>query len=234
MLIPSPRHRPEDLELWREMESADMIHGQRLIASGRLEKSLDAIGAFSNAGPCYAGVSWGKDSTVLCELVGRSGCSFPVIWLTYGGATNPECFSVRDVMLNRWPKLNYREIDVGEAEDQRDDYSAAVKSANATRYISGVRGDESGIRKIVMRRWGVATDNTCRPLGWWSNTDVFGFLAVAGLPVHSNYAMLGGGRWPRKHLRTASIGGERGIEHGRAEWETEYYGDVLRRLQAKA
>ncbi|TXH99574.1 MAG: hypothetical protein E6Q76_19695 [Rhizobium sp.] len=61
--------------------------------------------------------------------------------------------------------------------------------------------------------------------------DVFAYLAFHGLPVHPNYAMLGAGRWPREYLRTAPLGGKRGDQFGRAEWEREYYGDVLRRLE---
>jgi len=52
------------------------------------------------------------------------------------------------------------------------------------------------------------------------------------LPVHPAYAMTAGGRWDRKHIRVASLGGQRGAQYGRREWEREYYGDVLRRLEA--
>lgn len=231
MLITSHRHTAEDLRLWEELEETDRIHGERMMASGKMDRSLESIRQFAASGSCYAGISWGKDSTVLFHLIGLAGVSVPCVWMTYGFATNPECWTVRDAMIAMWPGIDYREIDVGEDESQRDDYSLAVKSAGTSRYLSGVRGDESGIRKIVMRRWGVATPNTCRPLTYWTAADVFGFLAVGNLPVHPNYAMLGGGRWPRKHLRTASIGGDRGAENGRREWEQEYYGDVLRRLE---
>lgn len=233
MLIPSERHRPEDLELWRELEEADLIHGERFLRSGKLKQSLQAIRDFVAASPCYAGVSWGKDSTVLFDLLQRAGVCIPIIWLTYGKATNPECRLVRDAVLAISPNVDYREIDVGESEEMRDDFSPAVASTGASRYLSGIRADESGIRKISMRRLGLETANVCRPLGWWRLPDVFGYLAVRGLPVHPNYAMLGGGRWPREHLRTASIGGERGRENGRTDWEREYYGDILNRIAAR-
>lgn len=231
MLIESHRHTEADLTLWREMEEADRLRGGRFLATGKVRKSIAAIREFAASGPCYCGTSWGKDSTVLVHLLGLSKTDVPLVWMRYGRATNPGCEAVRDEMLWRWPGLDYREIEVGEAEDQRDDFSLAVKATGASRYISGVRADESGIRKIVMRRWGIVGEQTCRPLGWWTGEEVFGYLCVAELPVHQNYAMLGGGRWPRRHLRTASIGGERGVENGRREWEQEYYGDVLRRLR---
>jgi len=231
MLIPSPRHRPEDLALWRSLEIADRLHGERWLRSGKIEQSLDAIREFAATGPCYAGISWGKDSTVLFELLAVSGVSIPTIWLRYGKATNPGCAVVRDVMRQRWPNADYREIDVGESEAMRDDFSPAVRETGADRYLSGIRAEESAIRRMSLRHLGMDTGKTCRPLAWWKQADIFGFLAVNDLPVHQNYAMLGGGRWERRHLRTASIGGERGIERGRRQWEREYYGDLMEELE---
>ena len=62
--------------------------------------------------------------------------------------------------------------------------------------------------------------------------ETFGYLAAHDLPVHPAYAMLGGGRWERDRIRVASLGGRRGDGIGRAEWEREYYSDVLNRLAA--
>ena len=39
-----------------------------------------------------------------------------------------------------------------------------------------------------------------------------------------------GGRLDRTHLRVASLGGVRGTEMGRREWEWAYYRDELRAL----
>ena len=73
----------------------------------------------------------------------------------------------------------------------------------------------------------------CAPISAWRESDVFSYLAKNKLPVHPAYAMLGGGRWPRHRLRVAEIGDTHGTGGGRREWEQEYYGDVLRRLQCK-
>jgi phosphoadenosine phosphosulfate reductase len=232
MLTPSQRHRPEDLTMWSELEEADFVNGRRLLRSGKIEQSIDAIRDFEATGPCYASVSWGKDSTVLFDLLARAGFRSPVVWMTYGQATNPECRAVRDMSLTICPGMDYREVDVGEAEDMRDDFGPVNRLVGADRYILGIRADESGIRRMSLRHLGLDTGRACRPLGWWLMPDVFGYLAMRRLPVHPNYAMLGGGRWPREHIRTASIGGKRGDERGRAEWEREYYGDVLNRLSA--
>jgi hypothetical protein len=104
-------------------------------------------------------------------------------------------------------------------------WKRAEQAIGANRHLSGVRADESGVRKIRMRRWGLSTDRTCCPLGWWSKQDAFGYAAAKNLPVHPNYAMLGGGRWPRENLRVDGLGGVRGRGIGRAEWEREYYSD---------
>lgn len=232
MLIPSERHRRADLELWAEYEAADRIHGEWLSRSGKIERSIESIRKFATDGPCYSGISWGKDSTVLFDLLSCAGFLFPRIWLTYGKATNPECHLVRDCMLATHRGFDYREIDVGESEEMRDDFSPAVRSAKTNRYLSGIRAEESGIRRMSVRRLGIDTGNVCRPMAWWTVVDVFAYLAMRNLPVHPNYAMLGNGRWPREYIRTASIGGDRGTEHGRREWEREYYPDILNRLAA--
>ena len=72
------------------------------------------------------------------------------------------------------------------------------------------------------------------PAGLVSAADVFAYLASRQLPVHPAYAMLGGGRYQRDRIRVSSLGGRRGDGMGRAEWEREYYGDILRRLEARA
>lgn len=233
MLIASPRHTEADLRLWSEYEEADLLR-KRHVLETKAAHSVDAIRAFAAAGPCYAGVSWGKDSVVLFDLLGKADAGIPAVWLTYGRATNPECRLVRDAARERWPGIVYHEIDVGESEAMRDDFRPAALATGARRYLSGVRADESGTRAMSLRHLGLASANVCRPLGWWTVSDVFAYLAIHGLPVHPNYAMLGGGRWERKQLRTASIGGDRGNNFGRAEWEREYYGDVLRRLESNS
>lgn len=231
MLIPSNRHRPEDIRLWAELEQSDRAHGERVLRSNHIKRSLESIREFESVGPCYASVSWGKDSTVLFDLLARAGFRGPVIWMTYGSATNPDCRLVRDAALTIHPGLDYREVDVGEDELMRDDFGPSRRLAGTDRYVLGIRADESGTRRMSLRRLGLNTFHACRPLGWWKLPDIFGYLAASSLPVHPNYAMLGGGRWPREHLRTASIGGDRGAERGRKDWEREYYGDVLRRTE---
>jgi len=107
-------------------------------------------------------------------------------------------------------------------------FTAAV---GASRSIHGVRAAESGERSLSAAVHGVATNRTCRPILRWTGPEVFAFLEQAELPVHPSYAMLGGGRWNRDRIRVGTLCGVRGGGIGRAEWEQEYYGDVVRRLQ---
>ena len=75
---------------------------------------------------------------------------------------------------------------------------------------------------------GDATPRTCRPLGDWSAVQVFAYLQQRRLPVHPAYAMSHGGRHDRRWLRVHSLGGVTGADRGRADWESHYYGDVIR------
>lgn len=238
MLISSPRHTAADLELWRELEAADLLHYRTANVAAKADRAKAAIREFAAAGRCYCSVSWGKDSTVLAHLVEATDLpSLPFMWVTVG-ELDVGCDRVRDHFLGMWPRA-YREIRVeaGERTDRgtrgkREGFALAEAEFGPRRLI-GIRADESGGRAISLRHLGIASANSCRPLGWWTEADVFAYLAFHGLPVHQNYAMLGGVRWQREQLRTAPLGGKRGDQFGRAEWEREYYGDVLRRLEAK-
>lgn len=239
MLIPSHRHTEADLRLWQEYEAADAAMGRRLSLAKRASAALQAIEKFA-ASPCYCAVSWGKDSVVVADLVCRASRAFnlriPLVWVRVEPIANPDCESVRDAFLNIHD-VPYQEI-IEWCERDNDGWHATgtlsrgFKHAPCGRYISGIRADESGTRTLLARTSGISTANTCRPLTWWSAADVFAYLAAKELPVHPAYAMTGGGRFPREGLRVASLGGRRGDGMGRTEWEREYYGDVLRRLES--
>lgn len=240
MLIPSERHRPADMELWAELEEADLLHAKTRRMEQLESKSLDYIIEFARK-PSYASVSWGKDSVVLAHLVWRTISTFgrmtPLVWVRVEPIKNPDCALVRDAFLEQWSS-EYREIEshcmrgVGEWHAMGT-LERGFKQAEAefgNRHLSGVRGDESGVRTIRMRKWGPTTGKTCAPLIYWTDKDIYAYLAAHRLPVHPAYAMLGAGRYDRQHLRVSSLGGKRGGGMGRAEWEREYYGDVLNRL----
>ncbi len=241
MLIPSPRHTAKDLELWAELEAMDCVLGARPQLAAKAERSIQAIRSFTTHGPCYASISWGKDSVVLAYLCGLAGPRIPLVHIKALPVANPESYRVRDNFIERFQpryheiEIDYRSIDASltfdEIEKAKDRIFFDAFAKLKRPHISGIRADESHGRKMRMRRWGLITDNTCAPLGWWSVSDVFAYLAINDLPVHPNYAMLGGGRWDRRHVRVDELAGERGTGLGRLQWEQEYYPEVYRRLQ---
>lgn len=242
MLIPSPRHTAADLALWAELERADALHGLAVEASGRWRRAVEEMRRFAAAGPCYVAVSWGKDSVVLAHLHELSGLRLPVVNVAqHGPQYDSDCPRVRDAFLARFPGTDYREIVVtSDNRAQRDRDKAAgleegIRRAQqligTARYVGGLRADEGGGRKQRMWR-GLTWGDSCQPIGRWSGADVFGWLARHDLPTHPVYAMLGGGRYERDRLRVSIIGGAKGRGGQRDPHEREYYGDVLRRLQA--
>lgn len=226
MLTPSRRHTPADLAHWRALEAADALrwhqHERRLRAA--MERSVAFARAFVSEGPCYLGCSWGKDSVLLAALAIDAGLAVPVVWVCVG-RENPDCALVRDAALARWPGLDYHEI---HAEAGRDGETSARGFEEAARrfgdrYLSGVRAQESYARTMRLRGHGVSTARTCAPLSHWTADDVFAASYGLGLPLHPVYAMTAGGRFPREHIRTSSLGGLRGTQRGRREWEIAYY-----------
>ena len=244
MLMSSDRHTPSDLELWQVQEDADHVYSRAKELAKKAVAAIHEIRKFLRS-PAYCGVSWGKDSVVVADLVLRAcriyGIEQPaIVWIRVEPICNPDCLSVRDEFLAAYD-CRYHEIiehcEWGDGEWHASGtleagFSRAVELTGARRYISGVRADESGARKIMARTHGASTRSTCRPITWWSVQDVFSWLAAKDLPAHPVYAMQGGGRWPRERIRVASLGGRRGSGIGRSEWEREYYGDVLRRLES--
>ena len=235
MLLNCPRHTKADLEFWRELEAADKLRGERK----DLDRAIDRIVRFVEEGSCYAATSWGKDSVVMCHLLVRAQAFVPVTHIVQlGPQRDPEQGRVAEAFLSRWP-LEYHEVEVDEQIKLQNDteHSPALdigiglcESRWGKRWISGLRGSEGGGRQYWTHRGG--GKHSCWPLSDWSADDVFAYLAVHDLPVHPAYAMLGGGRWERERVRVSIIGGAKGRAGGRDEWEREYYGDILRRIEA--
>lgn len=245
MLIRSPRHRTEDLVLWAEYEAGDRLNGLRFLRSPKLERSESAVADFVVGGDCYGSVSWGKDSVVLAFLLWAVARHVPLVHLRPSNH-NPGCDDVRDAFFAEFPGQSYAEIAIDyrdiplhpdEVRDKETDKRwfagfAEARRRFGARHLSGVRADESAVRAIRCKMWGESTKNTCAPLAWWTASEVMAFIAVKNLPMHPDYAMLGGGRWKRDKLRVAEIGDTHGRQFGRMDWEREYYGDVLRRMEA--
>lgn len=235
MLIQSPRVTKADLALWHEYFEADLVHGRTL--DEKIEKAIADIRDFATK-PCYGSVSWGKDSTVLAHLLAISGYRIPLVWVKVEPIANPDCAFVRDRFNFRW-QPTYTEIVVRCRKDESGYHASGTLEAGfrtaegefGHRKITGIRADESTERWLARHTHGAMTEGNCKPLSDWTVQDVFGYLARFDLPIHPVYAMLGGGRYDREWLRVASLGGRRGDGHGRAEWEKEYYGDVLARMQ---
>lgn len=240
-LIDSPRLTDADRKAWQAYGRYDHTLGRALPA--KVEKAHKVIRDFAHRGPCYASTSWGKDSTVLAHLIATSGIKLPLVWVRVKKWENPDCPAVRDAFLAKFGHLvEYEEIEVEATatrwwEDGAEFKPASQRTSRAGfqiaesrhggRHISGIRAEESRVRGIAQRRWGDASAKACRPLGWWSATDVFAYLYSYDLPVHPAYAMSYGGKLDRRWLRVSSLGGVRGADKGRAEWEAAYYGDIV-------
>lgn len=226
VLIRSRRHEPADLDRWVDHERADEVHARLRKFAARVDAARETVRAFACGGG-YAGVSWGKDSTVLAHLVATEAPTLPLVWIRVEPVYNPDCLLVRDAFLAAHPSVTYEEIVLHQPSGY---VSGAMKPGFAEagrrhgdRYASGVRADESGVRKLRMMTHGVDSGRTCAPIGWWNASDVFAYLWAFGLPVHPAYACSLGGLLDRSKLRVASLGGQRGTGWGRAEWERRYY-----------
>jgi phosphoadenosine phosphosulfate reductase len=241
MLLASERHSVADLESWKRLEDQAVVHAQMKLFKNHVTRARDALIAFETNQRCYAGVSWGKDSVVLADLVYRVAREAPLVWVRVEPVKNPDCEVVRDAFLRGHPGARYEEIEVQcEREPEKNWWHvrgtlergfAIAERRFGARHVSGIRADESGIRTLRMRKHGEVTGNTCAPIGWWDAWDVWAYLTTLYLPVHPAYACSMDGLLEQGRIRVASLGGAKGTGHGRAEWETRYYGRELAELQ---
>jgi phosphoadenosine phosphosulfate reductase len=244
MLINSPRITDRDHAHWERLSHYDDVLSQDPRLTTMANTARQVIRDFAEAGPCYASTSWGKDSTVLADLVATSGVNIPLVWVRVEKFENPDCPAVRDAFLSKHPHMEalYEEIEVEATaprwwEDGADDAPTSQRTSrggftiaekrHGNRHISGVRAEESRVRRIAQGRWGDAGPYAARPIGRWDATHIFAYLAKHDLPVHPAYAQTMGGHYDRRWLRVSSLGGLRGADRGRAEWEALYYPDIV-------
>jgi len=235
MLIDSSRPSDADIVAWQRAVRGFEANGLLQSHINRVFNAEHALRSFGDS-DCYCGVSWGKDSVVVADMVSRIMPNVPLVWVRVSPIENPDCFLVRDSFLSEHSIVNYNEIvltysksdDVGTGR-LADGFNQA-RAMFGRRYISGVRGDESAARGKRVARWGENTANTCAPLARWSGDDVFAYLVNGKLPIAPAYACTMNGLLDPRKIRIATLGGERGNGHGRAAWEWRYYEREMREL----
>lgn len=245
MLMPSHRHSQADLANWKTLEAADLLNYSLRKVEEKARRSLAVLADFLASGTCYASVSWGKDSMVLAHLLWqhrqRNAHGCPIYRVRMAEIENPDTDAVEAAFLSQFPLPEFEWIESPHdpawvrAEGKREraliaGIKEAGKRAGSTRYINGLRAQESNVRRIRMLR-GLSIDSSCSPIGWWRDEDVFAYLAHHKLPVHPCYAMSLEGVFPRKHLRVCMLGNHKGRERGRLLWEKVYYGDILEAMR---
>lgn len=235
MLLASPRHSAADLAAWKRVEETARVHAQLTSFRRQLTRTTAALLSFTGLGGGYAGVSWGKDSTVIAHLIATLCPRVPLVWVRVQPIANPDCVLVRDEFLRSYPGVNYDEIvtwctrdaDGWHASGTLERGFTEAQRKHGRRYVSGIRAEESGIRKLRVARHGLISANACAPIGRWSAWDVWAYLMTRGLPIHPAYACSMDGLLDHGRIRVASLSGKRGDGMGRAEWERRYYGGEL-------
>lgn len=240
MLIKSDRHTKADLEIWKDYEEIDAIKSKELNKE-KIQKAIIEIKKSCDEKKSYISISWGKDSVVLAHLCWLAKVNIPMVWIKESPMHNPYCDLVRDKFLKQY-NYNYHEIvadygfsGFGPFLDKHGDSVLFHSIANAInisfgRRITGIRNQESNKRLLRYMNYGLTTENTSAPLSLWKTWEIFAYLKYYNLPIHPNYAMLGGGRYERNNLRVDCLAGTQGNGIGRVEWEKEYYQDILNRI----
>jgi len=244
VLIDSPRITPQDREHWERLEHYDDVLSRSPHLDRLADEARRAVTEFAAGGEFFISVSWGKDSVAAAHLALQVAPTAVVRWARARHVETPECEQVRDAFLAMHPEARYEEIEYEfpvplrfePGHEDAPDFDA-LGQVLAGRHVSGIRAEESRIRRISIHHRGPVTVNTCRPLARWQAVDVFAFLHREGLPLHPAYAMTMGGhydrRWIRVHpLGTATRAQSAVYRHDWAAWEDTYYPDVIAAARA--
>jgi len=235
-LVSMQRMTDPDKRHWARLEKTDRMLAWSDGMERKIESAQRAIVEFATRGPCYLGVSWGKDSVAVAGLLMSTGVSVPIVWIRVEPKENPDCVLVRDAFLSRFPHVDYHEIARHCVREPNGTWSSKgtlesgfgeAAQRFGDRYLTGIRSEESAGRKMREAIHGVMTERTCAPITRWRGVDVFAYLHRAGLPIHPAYGCTLGGQIERERVRVASLGGSRGTEFGRREWEWAYYRQEL-------
>lgn len=237
MLIITDRHNKKDIEAWKTYEKGDLIHYENTNMETRERKAIEIIRSYADDNT-YISVSWGRDSIVTLHLCYRANIKINIVSFTLSKKCVKTIYdynldAVRDKYFELFGNKEYSEIEYN-PEEKRFKMQVIKKWDIGKKRITGVRKDESGIRKQSAKRFGVATSKSCRPIIYWSHQDVFAYIAKYGLPLHPSYGMTGGGRYDRFEIRVdGAIGAQGGTTHGREAWEREYYQDEYNRISER-
>ena len=243
MLIYSPRLTIDDIDLWEKSVVLDEAHAKTDGYKSRLAKARRAIQEFVSGRPdgrFYGGISFGKDSIVMCHLMRQYAPKMPIISIRNVENFNPDSprveLALKDMLSHDYKiiEYDYRKAD----ESYYDKDGNPVKWYNILddlkreygAHVTGIRADESAKRCRRVCVFGYETAFSFAPLAYMTVKDIFAYLHENSLPVHPVYAMTGGGRYDRYRLRVSAIGNPEGRGVGRLKWEKEYYGDVLNRI----
>lgn len=226
MLIDSPRLSDVDRAVWARAAAVDAATARSPRVDQLTARARAEIAAFADehgTDNVHIGVSWGRDSVTIAHLA--HGLGLRLVHVTHGARTdrisNPDCAAVRDAYLARFP-APYEEIGI----ERPRAYQWLERQPGYGHRITGLRADESWARAKSRAVHGTTTGRSCRPIIDWRSADVWAYLARHDLPTHPAYAASFGGLLPRDRLRVASLGGDRGADHGRWEWENHYYPEV--------
>lgn len=244
MLIGMNTLTPVDFEVWRGYGRYDQAIGSYMDQLER--KAIREIRQFHNQHPnCVTNVSWGKDSVVVAHLTWMADPTIPIVWVPavrkdgtcYETAPS---FQVRDTFLDTHSGCIYSERPGHPKNPRRgepgwEDYMQHVKERHQNMlgeqvkepHITGVRADESAMRRMSIRSRGLSSTHTCRPIGRWSAEQVFAYLETRELPVHGAYAASYGGdldrRWLRVHAIRSIVSTSATHYKDIARWEDDYF-----------
>lgn len=224
----------------RAVNDADRLHARTAGFAHRVTAALATIAQACERGTLGVSFSGGKDSTVLLDLVRRVVPSAPAVWFDSGaeltGTADLAAYYGADRIVAVRSLLDMARycgwwgypapVDRAATFDVLETivYEPAARAADRyglTVMCLGLRATESAGRRLNAATRGVSYHDAgtgrdhCCPLAWWTDADVWAYLASREIryhPAYDAYARMG---LPRRQWRVSPTIGGKGTTRGR-------------------
>lgn len=154
--------------------------------------------ALSQVEKPYVACSFGKDSSVLLDLIYKIEPSIPVYCFM---CEQSEMLDNYEEVISYWSsKCNVNIIEFDQSDPLKihrmSKLSKQIKDIDS--FFNGVRAEESKQRRITLRKYGkfykLKTTGKTRicPLAWWKTKDIMAYMFSNSLPFLDTYKTTGG------------------------------------------
>lgn len=202
----------------------------------------------------YISTSWGKDSTVVMDLVHNEDPTVPIVYMDSGYAM-PDTYEYRDRYLAQ-SKAHYYEIKcpqdyldlslkyglphIDRTQKDHDKIIKMIKGEPITDFAKskgfdccfwGIRADETRGRAYLLKKYGLNHNDKCAPIGFWTTYDIWAYILSKDIDYNTLYDKEIPPAITRYNIKNSGWLTTDNIHKGRLLWLKRFYPDIFDKLK---